>query len=388
MITTGLWYRPASALFAAGFTYVFLLERARYLNHFYLFSLISWIMTIVPAHRAGSLDAWRRPDLRNGTTPTWTIWLLAGQVAIAYFFGGVAKINRDWLRGEPMRTWLRGNRDLPAVARLARHEWFVGIFVYGGLLYDLSVVPLLLSRRTLPYALPMIAAFNLANGRLFRIGIFPWFMLAATVLFVPPSWLPWPQRWQIGAGPVQAPPLTGGQRVGVVALGAYALAQILIPLRHHLYPGNVSWTEEGHRFAWHMKLRSKRGICTYHVSDPASGRTWEIEPEKELTRAQGRRLATQPDMIVQYAHHLAERFAARGYPQVEVRADVVASLNGREPQVLIDPEVDLARVRLSLRPATWIMPLTKPLPPRRPARPVRRPRSTSGRLSPTRCGSV
>lgn len=383
MIASGLWYRPASILFATGFTYVFLLERSRYLNHFYLFSLISWLMTIVPAHRAGSLDAWRRPELRSGTTPAWTIWLLAGQVAVAYFFGGVAKINPDWLRGEPMRTWLRNNRELPAVARLARHEWFVGLFVYGGLLFDLLVVPLLLSRRTLPYTLPMIAAFNLANARLFRIGIFPWFMLAATVLFVPPSWLPWPRQWR-NAVPTPAPqPLTSAQQAGMAALGAYALAQILIPLRHHLYPGNVSWTEEGHRFAWHMKLRSKRGVATFRVTDPASGKTWTVEPGKDLIRAQSRRLATQPDMIVQYAHHLARRFAAGGYPGVEVRADVLVSLNGRQPQVLIDPEVDLARVRLSLRPAPWIVPLTEPLPSRRPATPPRRrlPRPNSGRQS-------
>src|SRR5690606_862645 len=206
--------------------------------------------------------------------------------------------------------------------------------------------------------------------------------LAANVLFVPPSWLPWPRHWPPAdslASTLPDTPLSSGQRAGVVALGAYALVQILMPLRHHLYPGNVSWTEEGHRFAWHMKLRSKRGVITYRVTDAASGRTWTIDPEQDLTRAQSRRLATQPDMIVQYAHHLARQFARRGYPGVEVRADAVASLNGRKAQVLIDPGVDLARVRLTLRPAPWIMPLTEPLPPPRPARPTRRRSSPPGK---------
>ena len=65
-------------------------------------------------------------------------------------------------------------------------------------------------------------------------------------------------------------------------VAAWVAIQLLVPLRHFFYPGNVSWTEEGHRFAWHMKLRSKRGVCTYHVTDPVSGRTWEIDPEPTL----------------------------------------------------------------------------------------------------------
>ena len=37
----------------------------------------------------------------------------------------------------------------------------------------------------------------------------------------------------------------------------FLLVQLTLPLRHYIYQGNVSWTEQGHRFAWHMKLRSK-----------------------------------------------------------------------------------------------------------------------------------
>jgi vitamin K-dependent gamma-carboxylase len=37
------------------------------------------------------------------------------------------------------------------------------------------------------------------------------------------------------------------------------------------------------------------------------------------------------------------------------------SLNGRKPQLLVDPTVDLARERASMLPARWIMPLTEPL---------------------------
>lgn len=36
--------------------------------------------------------------------------------------------------------------------------------------------------------------------------------------------------------------------------------------RHYLIAGTPSWTEEGHRFSWHMKLREKSGTVTFVVS--------------------------------------------------------------------------------------------------------------------------
>jgi len=44
-----------------------------------------------------------------------------------------------------------------------------------------------------------------------------------------------------------------------------------------------------------------------------------------------------------------------------VRARVEVSLNGRQPQLLIDPNVDLAKEEAGLLPARWIVPLTTPL---------------------------
>jgi hypothetical protein len=79
-------------------------------------------------------------------------------------------------------------------------------------------------------------------------------------------------------------------------------------------------------------------------------------------------------MIVEFAHHVAAEFT-RANPErstdtpVEVRTEVIASLNGRPPQWLVDPTVNLAATPRALGPAPWIVPLDKPLtappPPRR-----------------------
>jgi vitamin K-dependent gamma-carboxylase len=379
-ILVGFCYRIAAPLFFLGFTYVFLLDQTRYLNHFYLVCLISFLLIFLPAHRAVSIDALLRPKLRSDVVPAWTLWLLRAQIGIAYFFGGIAKLNSDWLRGgEPMRTWLSPFTGLPAVGGLFKAEWFVYGFVAGGLLLDLLVVPLLLWRRSRPFAFAAAVVFNLINAAIFNIGIFPWFMLGATLIFFPPDLVRRFARAFMAPGaalrdstpsstPVtpladaaNCPALTPKQKTVAVLLATYLVVQLLLPLRHFLYPGNVSWTEEGHNFSWHMKLRTKRGDAVFTITHPPTGQTWTVDPRKHLQPRQYTKMAAKPDMVLQFAHHLAEEKRREGYENVEVRAQVMASLNGRKPQLLIDPTIDLVKERKSLLPARWIMPLTTPL---------------------------
>ena len=117
-ILTGFLYRLSITLFFLGFTYIFLLEQARYLNHYYLICLVSLLLIFVPAHRNLSLNARLRPRLRSKNVPAWTLWLLHLQMNLVYFFGGVAKINLDWLMGWPLRIWLSDRSDVPLIGAL------------------------------------------------------------------------------------------------------------------------------------------------------------------------------------------------------------------------------------------------------------------------------
>jgi hypothetical protein len=110
-----------------------------------------------------------------------------------------------------------------------------------------------------------------------------------------------------------------------------------------------------------MKLRTKGGEGVFTVTHPPSGQTWTIKPEEYLKSHQLTKVITKPDLLVLFAHFLAEEKRREGYDHVEVRAHIMASLNGREPQLLIDPNVDLAKEQVSLLPARWILPLTTPL---------------------------
>jgi vitamin K-dependent gamma-carboxylase len=374
-VMAGCVYRFAAPVFFLAFTYFFLLDQTRYMNHFYLVCLISFLMCFLPAEHAFSIDALFRPKIRSDVVPAWTLWLLRAQIGIPFFYGGIAKLNSDWIHGgEPMRSWLRPLTKVSGGSPIFTADWVVYSFVIGGLLIDLLVVPLLLWRRTRLIGFGAAVLFNLINATIFDIGIFPWLMLGALFIFFPPDLIRRFARWFMSPGEefhhgerkpllqtTSCPTLTTSQRIIVGSLAAYLVFQLLFPLRHHLYPGNVSWTEEGHNFSWHMKLRTKSGEALFTVTHPQTGQTWTIKPEDYLESHQLMKVITKPELILLFGHHLAEEKRCEGYENVEVRARVMASLNGRQPQLLIDPEVDLAKERVSMLPARWIVPLTTPL---------------------------
>ncbi len=380
-VMAGFLYRIATPVFFLAFTYFFLLDQTRYLNHFYLVCLISFLMCFLPAERSFSVDALLRPKIRSDVVPAWTLWLLRAQVGIPYFFGGIAKLNNDWVYGgEPMRIWLSPLAKLPKFGDVFAADWIVYSFVFGGLLLDLLVVPLLLWRRTRLFAFAAAVAFNLINSVIFEIGIFPWLMLGALLIYFPPDLARRFARAFNSPGefddeePSQpdirpitvaeessSPPSFAPQRLVVGLLAAYFAVQLLLPLRHYLYPGNVSWTEEGHNFAWHMKLRTKVGEAIFTITHPRTGQTWTIQPKDYLESHQLMKMITKPDLLLLFGHYLAEEKRRQGYEDVEVRARVMVSLNGRQPQLLIDPDVDLTKEEVSLLPARWIIPLTTPL---------------------------
>ncbi len=136
---------------------------------------------------------------------------------------------------------------------------------------------------------------------------------------------------------------------------AYLAAQTLIPLRHWLYPGDVSWTDEGHRFSWRMKLRTKQSRIDVTMFDPATGRAWVVKPNERLDERQVRYMEGRPDMAVQFAHYLRDHYRTEGVERPEVYVRLRCSLNGRPEQDLIRPGVNLAEVPRTLWPADWIV---------------------------------
>ena len=139
-------------------------------------------------------------------------------------------------------------------------------------------------------------------------------------------------------------------------LAVYVAVQLLVPLRHLLYPGDVAWTEEGHRFSWRMRLREKEQSVELLVTAPSTGLNRRLDSRQFVTAWQYEGMEGRPDMILQLAQYVAERARQQGHPDVEVRVHALTSLNGRPVQDQIDPTVNLAHQRRTLGSADWIVP--------------------------------
>ena len=376
-VALGYRYRLSITAFFLLFTYAELLDKTLYLNHYYLVSLLSFLMIFMPLHRAWSLDARRNPPTEGATVPAWTLWALRAQVGAVYLFAGVAKLNPDWLlNAQPLRIWLSNSADAPLVGALIGGAWAAYAMSWTGAAFDLTIVGWLLWRRSRPWAYGVLAAFHVVTWLLFPIGMFPWVMMGAALIFFPAGW---PLRLRSALLRREAPLLSYASapsfprkreptgtwnlckgrwrmRAAAGALALFALVQALVPLRHWAYPGNVRWNEDGYRFSWRVLLTEKHGHVRFRVRDPATDSERVVLPEDYLTPLQAERMATQPDMILAAAHIIARDYERKGVAGAEVRAEAFVAFNGREAARFIDPEVDLARVRPGLWPNRFVLP--------------------------------
>ncbi|MCA9614694.1 MAG: HTTM domain-containing protein [Myxococcales bacterium] len=353
-IAWGRHLRVAAAFTFVPFTWLELLDRSTYLNHYYLVSLVLAFLAILPT-------------ARGGFVPRVTLVALRAQVGLVYFFAGVAKLRGDWLfEAEPLTTWLARHTDTPLIGSLLDERWVAFVASWAGMLFDLVVVFFLLARRTRPFAFAVVVFFHLATAALFPLGLFPWLMIANATLFFAPTW---PRRVlargsrrgesPVSASPDRVLPVGEARPVGLALVAFLALhfvVQVVMPFRQHLYAGEPLWHEQGFRFAWCVMLVEKTATLDLRVVD-AQGRETIVHPREELTPLQQRMVPTQPDLVLAYAHHVRDRFRADGHGDVKVFADGFASLHGRPRQRLVDPNVDLAQVEDGLAAKPWIVPL-------------------------------
>lgn len=368
-IILGAFYRWSTLLFFICFTYIELIDKTYYLNHYYFVSLMSFIMVLVPANRMFSIDAYRNPSIYSKKTPRWSIDIIKFQLAVVYFFAGVAKLHSDWLfEAQPLKIWLQAHHNLPLVGGLLQEDWVAYGFSWMGCIYDLFIVFFLLSNRFRPYAYFFVVFFHIVTWYLFPIGIFPWVMIFSTLIFFSPSFHRTILNF-LGAnksGKYHA--TTNSFRLPSLLKGfliLYVVFQIAIPFRYALYPGSLFWNEEGFRFSWRVMLMHKEGHPTFYIQDSETGRISEINNADYLTAQQIDQMATQPDMILQFAqilyqdhnnkkvHYGEQHFTIK---DPKVFAEIYVSLNGRPSQLFVDKKHNLAALPYNLKHREWIEP--------------------------------
>ena len=355
-VALGYRYRIAIISYTILWAAVYLGQKTSYNNHYYLLLIMCGIFCFLPAHKFASLDVKQGRVQKAIATPYWHIWIFKILLLIVYTFAALAKLYPDWLDGTTVGIFLSSKADMPVIGSLSDSEWFINLIAYGGIFFDLLIIPALWWKPTRKFAFGVSIFFHLFNSIVFRIGIFPYMMLIASVLFFDPKKIrklffrSTIDLEKVSMQPPQWPSL----KKAVLAI--FLIVMVALPVRHFFYPGSSHWTEEAHRLSWHMMLRSKWGTIHYEVRDTQGKVIERIYPSNRMWEKRARKLATRPDMAWQYAQILAEDYREKGM-DVAIHARCAASLNGRPPVPLIDPEVDLSKVNWThFEHATWILP--------------------------------
>ncbi|WP_103864351.1 HTTM domain-containing protein [Aquimarina sp. I32.4] len=364
-VALGYKYRIAILIFFLSFTYIELIDKTTYLNHYYFISLMSFLMIFLPANVYYSIDAWRK-----GTSyqhiPKWTIDVVKLLLGIVYFYAGLAKLNSDWLvKAMPLKIWLPSKYDIPVIGNIMHHEWVHYLFSYTGAIYDLTIPFLLLYRKTRGIAFILVVVFHILTRILFPIGMFPYIMIVSTLLFFSDNFH---HRVLAGISKIfkisknyfdtnQVFSYSSIQKKILISLvSLFFVIQLLLPFRYLLYPGELFWTEEGFRFSWRVMLIEKAGYANFKIIDSVSGSRFYIDNDDFLTAFQQKQMATQPDFILQYAHYLKQHFKKQGHKNIQVFVESYVTLNGRLSDQYIDPSIDLVKEKESFKHKTWITP--------------------------------
>ncbi|HBZ39291.1 MAG TPA: HTTM domain-containing protein, partial [Balneola sp.] len=321
----------------------------------------------LPANSYFSVDAARNPTLKAEFIPSWTIDVIKLLLFIVYFYAGLAKLNSDWLfQAMPLKIWLPAKYSIPLLGDLLQQSWVHFAFAWGGALYDLSIPFLLLIKRTRIFAFILVVIFHILTRILFPIGMFPYIMIISALIFfdaglhtrildristflkIDLDAFNNSERYSFKS--------SISKKFSLSILGAFFLFQLLFPFRYLLYPGELFWTEEGYRFSWRVMLIEKAGYANFKVVDSETQKRFYVDNTEFLTRFQEKQMSTQPDFILEYAHHLEEYYQNRGIEDPEIYVESFVALNGRRSAPYIDPEIDLTTIKRNLKPKKWILP--------------------------------
>ena len=100
----------------------------------------------------------------------------------------------------------------------------------------------------------------------------------------------------------------------------------------------------------------KAGTAFFYITDPITGKKSEVFNARFLTSLQETMMATQPDMILQYAHFLDQQYRKSNNTDPVVTVQSYVTLNGGGSRLFIDSTVDLSAQRENFFPKRWILP--------------------------------
>lgn len=347
-IIIGFYSRIAAFVYMVVFGYVFLIDSSTYNNHFYLYLILLFLLGITKADSSLSVRSWRSGTFLSGVLPSWNYLIFRLQFLLVYFIAGLQKLfNLHWLNGAVNRRVLEPLAENYGLGTSELNTLSL-FYSYTGLVYDLIIGFLLWNRSTRLIGVVLAVLFNAANFFTLQIGSFPVMLTLSLLVYLDPevayrkvvTYLKRP-----GIAIPKQPLKSSSLLVGFLAL--FFAVQILLPFRHFVIKGNVSWTGEGEYWSWRMRMPHKDLIKFETVIIDNKNKGY-ITPNMKMSKSHMKALTHHPKNI-----YFVKEFMLKNLPDnltaddVEIRVLMAVSMNGYPPQLVFDETQDFSRVELN-----------------------------------------
>lgn len=371
-ITIGFLYRYAMIFFFLGFSYFSFVDKTLYNNHIYLISLIAFVLIFIKADKKYSLTSRLSKTTVIKYVPAWNQYILVFLFSVVYFFGGISKLSPNWLDSNLVSNIIEESKGT-FFKNLLPDDWLLAMVKYGGLLFDLSISFILINKKTRKIGFVLVLIFSILNNSVLfdDIGIFPFFMICATMVFfdskkvgdfvdsilgIKPRAKKFRNKEERKAYKVKEEQLselesdtlkiTKLKGATLILLGVFVVFHLLFPLRHFLLTDNPEWTGIASRFSWRMKSQSRK-VTEFKmaVKNENDSEVYMLDGKSYLSTNQYMHLPEDPFTVVRLSKYIGQKLSQeRGFTNPEIRAKIMVEFNGMPSQHMISPEVDLTNV--------------------------------------------
>ncbi len=320
------------------YVYFILVEVSNYNNHYYLVALFLFIF-IISSFR-NNYDNVNRSKFIQHLNPS-TVYLLIFQTILVYVYGGIAKLNSDWLSGNVMRSVFESGAIKSYGVSI---DFLVPFYTYSGLLIDLIIAPLLLFKPLRKFSIFILIIFHTINFLTLNIGIFPILMIGVIFLFLN---IPKLEDFSFYTYSLV--------QKSIIAI--FIIIQIVLPTVHYFIPGNVDWTGEGKFVSWRMKTPHKT-VHEFEVFVFDNVTNVEYRPNVKISDQQLNALIYYPTLLPQFLKGLINKIPNKNACDIRFELNIITSMNGREKQAVYDRNFSICKLKnYSFRHNEWILPL-------------------------------
>ncbi len=327
-IAFGFLYIFSSILSFILFAWIFFMESSSFLNHWYFYLLIHFLMIFFNANQKYSIDTYFKISKKSNSTYAYTYFMIQFQIFIAVFYSGIVKLNSDWLSGNTIETlydFFKAN-DLMQLYKKMGGIYTEKIIAYGTIVMEIAFPWLLFYKKSRWIAFIVLSLFLLQNAYILHIGTFPYISIVCLSMFFV----------EISGKKNTKNTINFRNKIIGYLLGLYIIFQLVFPLKIFLYKDYVWQGYSKTNFSWNMFL----GIPTGHISYLACDRKdnyIKIDPlNYGVTMAQKKKMIYNTQHITQFG-----KFLCHKYPDKKIFVNSFLSVNHRSLQPYFKPNVDL-----------------------------------------------